>query len=467
MTTEKLKEKLELPRRSAWRQMGATEKERMFSLADEYRHFLDLSKTEREAFSQILLQAKEEGFTPIGEGTGDVYWQQFGKMIALVKPGKLPVREGVNLVATHIDAPRIDLKLRPLFEEEGMAWFKTHYYGGIKKYQWVTIPLALHGVIFRKDGGKLTISIGEAEDDPVFTITDLLPHLAGKVQSSKRIADAIPAEKLNVLVGGLELDGDEKTKAGTKLAILDLLNRKYDLIEEDFIRAELELVPAGKARDVGFDRAFVGGYAHDDRACTFAALKALMETTNPARTAVLLCLDKEETGSDGNSGAKSKLIELLFSQLLSQNNEPADYASLLEAMRNSMAISADVTAGIDPSYSSVHDKYNDAKIGHGVCLTKYTGARGKSAANDAHAEYVAGITAEWSRKGLHWQAGEMGKVDVGGGGTVAKYLSALGMQVVDAGPPILSMHSPFEIIHKADLAMAKEAYLAHFEAKWS
>ncbi|MGC9022162.1 MAG: aminopeptidase, partial [Dissulfurimicrobium sp.] len=373
-----------------------------------------------------------------------------------------PVNEGVLMIASHIDAPRLDLKQNPLYEELDMAYLKTHYYGGIKKFQWVTRPLALHGVAIKGDGRVAYIRLGEDADDPVFTINDILPHLAYKVQAEKKTSEAVPGEKLNVIFGGNPLLGPEDMKDAVKLSILKILNERYGIVEEDLVSAELELVPAGTARDVGLDRAFVGAYGHDDRSCAYAALKAVLEQQQPDRTIMAVFLDKEEIGSEGNTGAKSKFLELIMYDIIRRSGFKLGPDTLVRTFMNSRAISGDVTAGVEPDYQEVHEKRNDALMGYGICLTKYTGSRGKVGANDAHAEYVGWIRNIWNKAGVIWQTGELGKIDEGGGGTVAKYLAGYGMDVVDAGTPLLSMHSPFEVAHKADLFMTYKAYSAFY-----
>ncbi|MFH1532169.1 MAG: aminopeptidase [Pseudomonadota bacterium] len=452
-------------RRPCWDRMDDPVKAAASEYAARYRVFLDRAKTEREGVEAVMDIARDGGFVPLvgadpRKKADRFLWTWRGKMVALLRLGKNPAVEGFQIVAAHLDSPRLDLKPTPLYEAMGMAWLKTHYYGGIKKYQWVTTPLALHGVVIREDGSQARISIGEEPGDPVFTVTDLLPHLSYKVQGDKRLAEAIPGEKLNILFGGLPIGTIDDGEDRVKLAILDLMSRGFKLTEDDFVSAELELVPAGSSRDVGLDRAFVGGYGQDDRASAFAAVDALLAMDEPEHCAMVVLFDKEEIGSEGDTGAQSRILELLVADALRAGGERIEGDTILRTLSRSRAISADVTAGIDPSWESVHDTRNDARMGHGICLTKYTGSRGKSGANDAHAEFVGRVRRIWDDAGVLWQAGEMGKVDEGGGGTVAKFLAALGMEVLDAGPPLLSMHSPFEIAHKADLWMSRLAYEA-------
>jgi aspartyl aminopeptidase len=468
MDIKELRKDLLRDRCPCWDRMSEDEKAAAGEYIARYRTFLDIAKTEREGVEAVMDIAREGNFVPLvgadPRKKSDRYlWTWRGKMVALLRVGKNPAVEGLQIIAAHLDSPRLDLKPTPLYEANDMAWLKTHYYGGIKKYQWVTTPLALHGVAIRADGTQARFSIGEEPNDPVFTVTDLLPHLANKVQGEKRLAQAIPGEKLNILFGGLPIGNPEDGKDRVKLAILDLMSRGFKITEEDLISAELELVPAGPSREVGLDRAFIRGYGQDDRAAAFAAVDALLSMDEPEHCAMVILFDKEETGSDGDTGAKSRVIELLLADALRAGGEMIEGDTILRALSRSRALSADVTAGIDPSWESVHDTKNNARMGHGICLTKYTGSRGKVGANDAHAEFVGRVRRSWNDAGIVWQAGEMGKVDEGGGGTVAKYLSALGMEVVDAGPPLLSMHSPFEIAHKADLWMARRAYEAFLE----
>lgn len=464
---KQLKKLLGCERRSIWPQLTNDERKKVMEYAAGYMSFLTKAKTEREAVKFIIEAGRKAGFQPLTTTKGNdnkLYWQINGKVAALIHLGKNDILDGINLIASHIDAPRLDLKQNPLYEELEMAYLKTHYYGGIKKFQWVARPLAIHGIILTQSGKTIDILIGEHASDPVFTINDLLPHLAGKVQADKKLSEAVPAEKLNILFGGLPILGPEDMKEAVKLNILKILHDQYGITEEDFISAEIEITPAGPARDVGLDRAFVGGYGQDDRICAYTSMSAILGIKQPYHTSIALFMDKEEIGSDGNTGAKSRILELLLYDLLNYMGKKTTADTLLQIFRNSRAISADVTAGIDPDYQEVHEKRNDALMGYGICLTKYTGSRGKYGANDAHAEYINWIRRTWNQAGIIWQAGELGKVDEGGGGTVAKYLAYHGMSVVDAGPPLLSMHSPFEIAHKADLFMSYKAYEAFYNS---
>ncbi len=457
-----LKEKLGLKRRPVWDCLDAKEKKAVEALAQDYLRFLSQAKTERGCVEVMTDLLKKKGFSEEPEAR---HFRIFrGKMLAVMVAGRKAPYHGLRIIATHIDSPRLDLKLHPLYEDLEMAFFKTHYYGGIKKYHWVARPLALHGVVVKPDGTRIKVVLGEEPGEPVFTVCDLLPHLARKVQGDKKLAEAIPGEKLNVLVGGLPLVGKEEDKDRVKLSILKLLNEKYGLTEEDFISAELEMVPAGPAVEVGLDRAFIGGYGQDDRICAFAALAAVLNLKDPEYSTLVVFMDKEEIGSDGNTGAKSRFLEKLVFDFLKMYGVSPSGDTVLETFLRSRAISGDVTAGMDPHYMEVHEKLNDARMGYGVVLTKYTGHGGKYMANDAHAEYMAWLRKILSEAGVIYQAASMGKVDESGGGTVAKYLAAYGMDIVDAGPPVLSMHSPFEVAHKADLYMTYKAYRAFLEA---
>jgi len=452
---KELKEKLFYEPKLVWDSLTDKEKEDVFKLAEEYKSFLDKAKTEREAVLFIKEQA---------EASNIPFVKVFrNKVIALARPGKEDISAGIRLIVSHIDAPRLDLKQRPIYEKWDMSFLKTHYYGGIKKYQWLARPLAIHGRIIKADGSVLDISIGEKEDDPVFTVLDLLPHLAKKEQYEKKLAEAIQAEKMNVLIGALPI-GDKETKDRFKLAILKKLNEEYGIVEEDFISAELEVVPAGRARDVGFDRSMIGAYGQDDRICAFSCLKAILDCKENQKLAIALFVDKEEIGSDGATGAKAKLLEMFISDIIKEAGGKASVSEIYSVLSKSKALSADVNGALDPDYEEVHEKQNAARLGYGVCVTKFTGHRGKYEANDADAEYVGWIRRLFNENGVVWQTGELGKVDEGGGGTVAKYIAVYGIETVDCGPAILCMHSPFEISHKGDLYMTYKAYKVFFES---
>ena len=425
-------------------------------LADEYseefKRFLDSSKTERESVAQAIKLAEECGFKPYKRETkinanSKVYIDIGGKALILAVIGQKPLDEGVNIAAAHIDAPRLDLKQAPLYEDGDMAFFRTHYYGGIKKYQWVTIPLALHGVVVKKDGTVVNVVIGEDENDPVFMITDLLPHLA-KDQEKKTLAEAFTGENLNILLG-TKPAGDDKEKDRVKLAVMKILNEKYDIIEEDFFSSELEAVPAMRARDVGLDRSMIGAYGNDDRSCAFAALRAILDTNNPPKTAVCVLADKEEVGSNGVSGMQSALFDAFMEDLCE-----AAGVKLRDCYKESFCLSADVCNAFDPNFAEVSEKQNAAKLGYGIGIEKFTGARGKSGASDASAEVVAMLRKLFEDNNIVWQLIELGKVDQGGGGTVALHMANRGIDTIDAGIPVLSMHAPYEIVSKLDCYMA-------------
>jgi aspartyl aminopeptidase len=453
-----------------WDLLTDDEKEEAFRLAERYKHFLDQAKTEREAVAFLREQALKKGFQPV-DITSDIapstgrYFKTFrGKVIGLAVTGNLPVSEGFHLVASHIDSPRLDLKQNPLYEELDLALLKTHYYGGIRKYQWLARPLALHGKVITGNGNELNIVIGEADHDPVFTISDLLPHLAGKIQGNKKISEAFEGEKLNLLCGSIPIAPGE-TKERFKLMVLHYLYETYGMTEEDFISAEFEAVPAGKARDIGFDRSLIGAYGHDDRICAFTSFEALLSVSDNQHTAIAFFYDKEEIGSEGNTGAQSCFMKEFISDLLIRTGRESDEKTLRKALINARALSADVNAAMDPDYQEVHEKRNAARLGYGICLTKFTGAGGKKGANDANAEYVGTLRNLFNDKGVVWQTGELGKVDEGGGGTVAKFLASYGMDVIDCGPAVLSMHSPFEVASKGDLFETVKAYAAFYHLK--
>jgi aspartyl aminopeptidase len=457
-------EKVKKEFKNAWENIE--DKDIVFSFADEYKTFLDNSKTERLCANEIIKYAKENNYSNlediIKEGKSllpgtKVYVANKGKSVIMAVIGKENVSKGLNIVGSHIDSPRIDLKPNPLYEDSNLALMKTHYYGGIRKYQWATIPLSMHGVIITKDNKTVNVSFGEDESEPVFYISDLLPHLA-KDQAKKTLAEGITGEDLNLIVGSIPY-GDKDTKEKVKLNVLRIFNEKYGIIEEDFLSAEIEIVPAGKARDVGIDRGLILGYGHDDRICTFSALKGLLEIANPVKTAMTVFVDKEEVGSQGNTGAQSKFVESVISELINLQ-EDFNQLKVRRAIANTQVLSADVGAGLDPTYPEVSEKRNSAIIGNGVQLVKYTGSRGKGGCNDANAEFVGEVRKIFNDNNITWQIGELGKVDQGGGGTIAYILANDGAEVVDCGVPVLGMHSPYELISKADLFMTYKAYKA-------
>jgi len=460
---EELRERLMVTPKLVWDQVDEAEREAILAYAEGYKEFLNLAKTEREAVKEIQRRATEAGFVNLaaGESGPRCYYNYKGKVIALIVRGRRPLTDGLRIVAAHIDSPRLDLKQHPLYEDTDLVFLKTHYYGGIKKYQWLARPLALHGVVLKADGGAVELKVGEDPEDPVFTVLDLLPHLARKTQMEKKVSEAFEGEKLNVLVGSLPL-GDKDTKERFKLRLLKYLEDNYGIREEDLISAELEVVPAGPARDVGWDRSLVAAYGQDDRSCAYPALEAILKVQDPEHTCLALFYDKEEVGSDGNTSAKSCLLEEIVELLLEQaGGSPLARRRVLMASR---AISADVNGALDPDYPEVHEKRNAARLGYGVCLTKFTGHGGKYMANDANAEYLAWLRRIFNEAGVIWQAAHLGKVDEGGGGTIAKYLAVHGIEIIDSGPPLLSMHSPFEVASKADLYMTFKAFRTFFTA---
>jgi aspartyl aminopeptidase len=461
---KELRDRLTVSQKLVWDQVDAVARDAILTYGERYKAFLDQAKTEREAVAVIETMAKARGFMDLlTQAPGDRgYYNHKGKTIVLAVQGRRPLSEGVRIVASHIDSPRLDLKQYPLYEDTDLAFFKTHYYGGIKKYQWLARPLALHGVVLKADGARVEFKVGEDPGDPVFTVLDLLPHLARKTQMDKKVTEAFEGEKLNVLVGSLPL-GDPDAKERAKLYLLKYLEDHYGIREEDLISAELEVVPAGPARDIGWDRSLVAGYGQDDRSCSYAALEAILETSQPEYTCLAMFYDKEETGSDGNTSAKCCLLEEVVELLLERQGESP--LARRRVLMNSRAISADVTGALDPDYPEVHEKRNAARMGYGVAFHKYGGSGGKYYTNDANAEYVAWIRRIFQEFGVVWQAGQLGKVDEGGGGTIAKYLAIHGMEIIDCGTPLLSMHSPFEVASKADLYMTFKAYQAFFNAQ--
>ena len=431
------------------------------AFCEGYKQFLQTAKTERECNKAILAKAEQLGFVPFDPfgsyKPGDkVYVDNRGKSVILCVFGKKSVGEGVKIVASHIDAPRLDLKPTPLYEDTEIAYFKTHYYGGIRKYQWAAIPLSLHGVFVKKDGTVVPVRLGEEAGEPQFVITDLLPHLA-KEQSKRTLSDGIRGEELNIVVGSRPFKSDKGSEL-VKLQILRLLEEKYGLDENDFISAELEAVPAFEVRDIGFDRGLIGGYGHDDRVCAYPAMEALYTLDIPTHTSLTVLADKEEIGSDGNTGLASSFLQYFIEDLADMQGVKARHA-----LHNSDCLSADVTAAFDPTFPQVYDKTNTSFVNHGVSIAKYTGSRGKGGASDANAEFVGKVRAILDAAGVHWQIGEMGKVDEGGGGTVALYVANLDVNVVDLGVPVLSMHAPFEVVSKTDVYSTYRACKAFYE----
>jgi len=463
---EVLSDKLAFKKKSAWDGISAREKKAIFDFAEGLKTFLDNSKTEREAICTITKLATEKGYVEIQKAKKNqkkLFLKYDGVAGALVNIKNLgDLKNGFLMNGAHIDIPRLDLKPFPLYETEDMAYMKTHYYGGVKKYQWVTRPLALHGVVILQNGTKKDVIIGEKPDDPVFTINDILPHLAQN-QNKKTAPKVIEGEQLNILVGSIP-HKFKAEKDAVKLAILDALNKEYKIVEQDFVSAELQLVAAGEARDIGFDRSFVGAQGQDDRVCAYTGMRAILDVDKdkPKKNLMMIFFDKEEIGSMGNTGAHSNLVERIVNDLL-QFFGKSDYNLLINALANSKLLSSDVNAGIDPEWRDVNEPMNAAKIGFGVCLTKYTGARGKAGSNEAHAEFVAEIRKAFKKDGVLWQPAELGKIDQGGGGTIAFHLARYGMDVIDCGPALLSMHSPFEVASKADIYHTYKAYKAFYK----
>lgn len=456
-----LKEKLFVKKQNGIKKLSDDEIVQADKFCKGYVEFLNHSKIEREAVLTSVKIAEENGFTKYDSTKtykpGDkVYCINREKNILLTVFGRKTVDKGVRLAIAHIDSPRLDLKPNPLYEANDLALFKTHYYGGIKKYQWTAVPLALHGLVAFKDGSKITVSIGEDKADPCFCVTDLLPHLAQE-QTTKPMSKAFTGEDLNVLIGSRPFNNDEEAEL-VKLNILNILFEKYGIAEEDFLSAELTLVPAFNAKDVGFDRSMIGAYGHDDKVCAYPALMAAVNAKNTEYTAITLLVDKEETGSDGNTGMQSAFMKHFINELADAQGVKA-----YTALNNSKCLSADVNAAFDPTYASAYEANNSCYINNGVVITKYTGSGGKYGTSDASAEYMAEIRSMLQRENVLWQAGELGKVDGGGGGTIAKYVANLNVDVVDLGVPVLSMHAPFEIVSKVDVYMAYRAFCAFFE----
>lgn len=451
-----LKEKLFMKRRNAAECLEDEEIQQADRFCEPYKAFLNTCKMERETVDFTVALLEKQGFVPFDTKRkyvpGDkVYYNNRGKSIIFAAVGKRPLSEGVRIVASHIDSPRVDLKPCPLYEDNELALFKTHYYGGIKKYQWGALPLALHGVIIKKDGETIKVNVGEDPGDPIFCITDLLPHLADE-QMKRGATKILKGEELNVLVGSRPFK-DDKGSELVKLNILNLLNEKYGIIEADFLSAELCCVPLQNARDLGFDRSMIGAYGHDDRVCAYTSLMACLDAEDPEYTWVNVFADKEETGSDGNTGMKSAALRYFITDLA------APYGiSGREVLSHSKCLSADVNAAFDPTFASVSEKNNSAYLNKGVVITKYTGAGGKSSTNDASAEFMYEVRRLLDEKEVIWQTGELGKVDAGGGGTVAKFISELNVDTVDLGVPVLSMHAPFEVVSKLDVYMTYRAF---------
>ena len=462
-----------MEKKNAWDKYPSNKREEIFAFAETYRNFISDCKTERECTAYLYAKAKEAGFADMDEliassatlKAGDkVIANNMGKGLAMFILGSKDMEQGMNILGAHIDSPRLDLKQVPLYEDTEMAMLDTHYYGGVKKYQWVTLPLALHGVICKKDGTTVKVNIGEKPTDPVFGISDLLIHLSAD-QMEKKAAKVIEGEALDLLIGSIPAEESEdeedkkKTKDRVKANILDIISKEYGIDEEDFLSAEIEVVPAGAARDYGFDRSMIMGYGHDDRVCAYPSFEAMLRVENPEYTSVCLLVDKEEIGSVGASGMQSRFFENCVAEVM---NLAGTYSELTvrRAMRNSKVLSSDVSAAFDPNYPSVMEKRNSAYFGKGLVFNKYTGARGKSGSNDANAEYVAKLRNIMDKNNVSFQTAELGKVDQGGGGTIAYILANYDMNVIDSGVAVLNMHAPWEIISKVDLYEALHGYVA-------
>ncbi len=461
MNTEELRQELLAAPKNGYVTLTAEQKQEMEGYCRRYAAFMDACKTEREATAWAVREAERRGFKPLTPGMktqpGDkIYLNNRDKSMILAVVGSKSLAQGANIEAAHVDSPRLDLKPNPLYEDSEIAYFKTHYYGGVKKYQWTTVPLALHGVVYRKDGTVVTVTIGEEESDPVLMVSDLLPHLAAD-QMKKTLAEGIVGEQLNVIMGSEPLEGEGSDLV--KLHVMKLLNEKYGMVEEDFLSAELTVVPAGRCREVGLDRALLGAYGHDDRVCSYAQLEAIFDLDIPEKTAVCILADKEEIGSVGISGMQSQAFEYFMGVLCDAQGVNRDHC-----FANSFCLSADVSNAFDPNFAETCDKRNNSQVNHGIAICKYTGARGKSGASDASAEAMGHVRSTLDRAGVRWQIATMGKVDQGGGGTVAAYMANRNIVTVDAGVPVLSMHAPIEIVSKLDCYMTLLACKAIYNA---
>ncbi|MGB9615885.1 MAG: aminopeptidase [Desulfomonilaceae bacterium] len=461
--TQQLKEQLAREPRRCWDAATASEQKEILAYCEKYKDFLNRARTERMAVRVITDMAEKEGYLPLSERTSPgqkVSHTSRGKFVALAVLGQKPLTEGMRIITSHIDSPRLDLKPNPLFEEAGLAFLKTHYYGGIKKYHWVGRPLALCGTVIKADGRAVEVELGVAADEPVFTIPDLLPHLSRKMMDQKA-SEFIPGENLNLIVGGKPYP-DKEAGDRVKLAILEILHHKYGLKEEDLIGAEIEVVPAEPARDAGLDGSLILGYGQDDRVCAYTALTAILGTKEPEHTAVAVFYDKEEVGSEGNTSAKSRVLEMFLMDLMDSSGVEPTTRAMHHCLYRSKALSADVTAAFDPTYPDVYEKRNCAFLGYGINLTKYTGHGGKYMASEANAEYMHWVKKLFNDNHIVWQAGDLGKIDEGGGGTVAKYLANCGMEIIDCGPALLGMHSPMELSSKDDVWMCHKAFQVFF-----
>ena len=461
---QELQEKISVKKESAWLYLKDTI-ESIYTFSEEYKSFIGNNKTERLCIRTMSEMLEKAGFASINAKKalkhGDAVYKNIkGKSLIACKIGSDPMK--LRIIGAHVDSPRLDLKPYPLYEDAEVALLKSHYYGGIKKYQWLSLPLALHGVVMLESGKKVEITIGEKENDPVFVISDLLPHLSRNVQSDKKLSEAVSAENMVVIVGNRPVK-DKIVKEKVKLYVLEYLFNNYGIKEEDFISSEIEVVPALKVREVGFDRSIIGAYGHDDRVCSYLAVSSLIANSNFKKTGVALIVDKEEIGSSGSTGSDSYLIHHIFSMIANAlNGENLSFSDLRKSFLSSNCISSDVAAGVNPPYKQVHDLQNAAKLGYGVAITKYTGSGGKYNANDADAEFVGKIRGFLNSHKIPWQYAMLGKVDEGGGGTIAKYVAYYGINTIDAGVPVVGMHSPFELISKADLYATSKFYSSFF-----
>ena len=452
-------------KKNAWLKFDNTKKEEIFSFCEGYKKYISDCKTERESIKEAIYLAESKGYRDLknvisaGKSlkAGDkVYYNNMDKSLALFLIGSESIESGMRIIGSHVDSPRLDLKPNPLYEDSELSLMETHYYGGVKKYQWVTIPLALHGVVVKKDGTKIDVVVGEEETDPVVMVSDMLVNLSSE-QQQKKATEVIAGEDLNILVGSMPLEGEEKE--AVKANILKLLKEKYDFDEEDFMSAEIEIVPAGKARDLGLDRSMVAGYGHDDRICAYTSLLALLETESTKKTSVVLLVDKEEIGSVGATGMQSKFFENTVAELLNLNGDYNEL-KLKRCLAHSRMLSSDVNAAFDPLYSDVFKNNSSSFLGSGVVFNKFTGSRGKSGSNDANAEYLAVLRNIMDNHNVHFQMSELGKVDAGGGGTIAYIMSLYGMEVIDCGVAVLNMHAPWEVTSKADIYETYKCYKA-------
>lgn len=463
--TSELKKKLVMEKPRVWDSLSAKDKKDVSNYAEDYIDFLNKGRTERRAIHRLVEMASGNSFVEISRAdsaTDRIYQVSRGKLLVMAVMGQNPIVEGIRLVTSHVDSPRLDIKPNPLYEETGLALLKTHYYGGVKKYHWVARSLAMIGTMFTRQGQTVEVEIGLKPDDPVLTIPDLLPHLSRK-QMEQKASEFIPAENLNVIIGSLPYE-DQEASDRVKLAILDLLFAKYGITEEDFIGAEIEMIPAEPAREAGLDRSLVAAYGQDDRVCAFTTATAIINVTKPLHTCVAVFYDKEEIGSEGNTSAKSAALDLFLMELMEKSGLDPSLRNLRTIFSSGKGLSGDVTAAVDPTYGDAYEKRNNSKIGHGIGITKYTGAGGKYMGSDANAEYASWVRRLFNENNIMWQPAGLGKVDEGGGGTVAKYVANAGMDIIDCGPPILGMHSPLELCAKDDVWMTYKAFKVFLES---